>query len=601
MKLKEYLQKNRIISDGAMGTYYNKLKNDDTLISENGNINEPEVIESIHKEYIRAGARLIRTNTFAANSVVLSLSKKEQEEMIRSAVKIAKKAAGDGWSEDGNAKDPIFIAGDIGPIPMHAEASFEEILEEYKWICDIFIEEKVSAILFETFSDVMLIKELTEYVKQKEDMFVIADFCLNKNGYTALGISANRIVEECGKMEGLDAVGFNCGIGSGHMYQIINRLSLPENKFIVSMPNAGYPEQMQNRMVFMDNADYFVDNVVKMTELGLDIIGGCCGTTPEYIEKLVNRIQIGKTEIDTRPKKMQPIQKQSLIEIRQNAFYEKLKSGQKVVAVELDPPYDSDYEKIMEHAQYLKDRNVDIITMADSPGGRSRADSILMSVKLANNIGIPVMPHICCRDKNMIAMRSSLLGAYINDIRNVLFVTGDPVPSVSRLSTTSVFDYNSVQLMNFMKEMNQEHFPEDPIVYGGALNYGRGMIDKIVERMKRKIDAGASYFLTQPVYSKEDMERIHEIKQKVDTKILCGIMPFTSYRNANFVKNEIAGIHVPDEIVNRYSMDMTKEEAECCGAAIANEIIEQVSDFVDGYYFMLPFNRVSFMDKIIIK
>lgn len=366
------------------------------------------------------------------------------------------------------------------------------------------------------------------------------------------------------------------------------------------MPNAGYPEQFQNRMVFMDNADYFIENMREIAELGVDIIGGCCGTTPEYIEKLSSRVSlqpmVRASSIDVWTEEEQEIKKEE----KPNAFYQKMQEGKKVVAVELDPPYDAKYDAIIEYAQYLKDHNVDMITMADSPRGRSRVDSVLMSVKLANDVGVSVMPHLCCRDRNMISMRSTILGAYINDIRNLLIVTGDPVPSVSRASTSSVFDYNSIQLMNFVKEMNQEHFPSEPIYYGGALNYA-GRIDKVVERMKKKIDAGAKYFLTQPIYAPEDIERIHEIRQQVDTKILCGIMPFTSYRNANFVKNELAGIRVPDEIVERYHPDMGREEAEILGAEIASEIIDKLHTFADGYYFMLPFNRVSFMDKIRIK
>jgi homocysteine S-methyltransferase len=201
----------------------------------------------------------------------------------------------------------------------------------------------------------------------------------------------------------------------------------------------------------------------------------------------------------------------------------------------------------------------------------------------------------------MISMRSTLLGAYIHGIRNLLVVTGDPVPGESRIKTTGVFDYNSVKLMEYIKEMNAEHFADEPIHYGGALNYARGNIDKVAEHMKRKIEAGATYFLTQPIFSKEDAKRIQTLKSMVDTKILCGIMPLVSYRNACFIKNEISGIHVPDEIVGRYRPDMLREEAEDVGACIAREIMELLSPFADGYYFMLPFNRVSLMDKILKK
>lgn len=225
-------------------------------------------------------------------------------------------------------------------------------------------------------------------------------------------------------------------------------------------------------------------------------------------------------------------------------------------------------------------------------------DSILTAVKLMHATGLPVMPHLCCRDRNMIAMRSALLGAYANDIRNALFVTGDPVPSEARANTTGVFDYDSVRLMNFAKELNLEHFSGEPLVYGGAINQGRRNFEVELSRIKKKVAAGAKFFLTQPVYSQEDENRLRRVKEETGAFLLVGIMPLVSYRNANFVKNEIVGIDVPEEILQRYRPDMTKEEGEAAGVELACEIMEQVKDWADGYYFMLPFNRVSLLEKI---
>lgn len=593
MELREYLQQKLIITDGAMGTYYARLKKDESAISEMANLTEPEVIHQIHREYIEAGASLIRTNTFAANSESLGVTKEKIIEIVIKGCEIAKEEAS-------RAMHKVYVAGSIGPIPEHADTTEEGIFTEYKKICDCMLEQQVDAILFETFHELTYIQRVVEYIRSKSNVFIMTNFCVNKNGYTRAGISANRLAAEISDTVGIDSFGFNCGMGSGHMLQLGMKLSLPKNKYIAMVPNAGYPEQLQHRMVFRDNAEYFKDNMLRMKELGAHIIGGCCGTTPAYIAAIVTAITDWRvpaiTEEDTVLVDMS-VQ----VKARPNRFYELFSKKEKVVAVELDPPYDANYERLIELAQFLKDQGTDIITVADSPMGRSRVDSILMSIKIAKEAQIEVMPHICCRDKNMIGMRSGILGAYVNDIRNTLIVTGDPVPSERRNSISSVFDYNSIRLMNFVKEMNVEHFKEEPIYYGGALNYARGNIDKVIERIEKKIEAGAKYFLTQPVYSDEDIERLRYIKQKVDTKLLCGIMPFVSYRNANFVKNEFTGIFVPEEIVSRYTPEMSKEEAEEVGAAIANEIIDKVKDFADGYYFMLPFNRVSLMDKIRIK
>ncbi|MDO5294391.1 MAG: bifunctional homocysteine S-methyltransferase/methylenetetrahydrofolate reductase [bacterium] len=591
--LHDYLEKNVLITDGAMGTYYAYLKKDDGAVSELANLAEPEMIEQIHREYIMAGAKMIRTNTFAANRFSLGVSGEERGSMIQAACKIARKAVSE-------QKEQVFIAGSIGPIPEFSAHSEEEIMDEYKAMIDGLLNGGVDLIVFETFPDLYYIKELLPYIRQKQDLFIMANFCLNKNGYTKSGFSAKRLMEEANELKEIDCFGFNCGVGSGHMKAILEKLPLKIEKKVAIIPNAGYPEQMHNRMFFRDNAEYFRENMIAIKEYGINVLGGCCGTMPNYIHAIADSLDL-KVSQNHKAVHMEEDKLYTLQQHHTNEFYQLFDKKRKVIAVELDPPYDANYDKLIEQAQTLKHRGVDILTMADSPMGRSRVDSILMSVKIASEVGIHVMPHVCCRDKNMIAMRSGLLGAYINDIRNLLVVTGDPVPSDSRTSVSSVFDYNSIRLMQFVKEMNEEHFKEDPIYYGGALNYARGNVDKVIERMNKKIAAGCKYFLTQPVYSEEDIVRLRYIRSKVDTKLLCGIMPFVSYRNANFVKNEFFGIDVPDEILNRYRPDMSKQEAEAVGAQLANELIEKTKDFADGYYFMLPFNRVSLLEKIHIE
>ncbi|MDE7299520.1 MAG: methylenetetrahydrofolate reductase [Lachnospiraceae bacterium] len=267
--------------------------------------------------------------------------------------------------------------------------------------------------------------------------------------------------------------------------------------------------------------------------------------------------------------------------------------------MELDPPYDADDSKLIRAALRVKELGADVITIADSPQGRSRMDSVLTAVKLQSITGLTVMPHICCRDKNMIAMRSLLLGAHANDIRSLLLVTGDPVPGELRSSATGVFDYNSMKLMSFVRELNEEHFSQEPIVYGGAVNQGRINFERELDRIKKKIAAGASYFLTQPVYDKESAGRLRRIKEETGTRLLAGIMPLVSYRNANFVKNELVGIDVPDEILAEYRPDMSREEGEETGARIARRIMEQLREIADGYYLMLPFNRVSLLERML--
>ena len=236
--------------------------------------------------------------------------------------------------------------------------------------------------------------------------------------------------------------------------------------------------------------------------------------------------------------------------VKNSAFYCG-KEGKKLIAVELAPPFDSDADKLMDAAHYLKEKGVDVLTFPDSPSGRTRADSILIAAKVSRQTGMCVMPHLCCRDKNAIAIRSQLLGAHINGINNFLVITGDPIPQMIRSSVKSVFNFDSVGLMNIIEDMNEDQFKQEPIVYGGAINQGRKRLDIEISRVKKKMEAGAAFFMTQPVFSDEDIKRLSTIKKETGARILCGIMPLVSLKNATFMKNEMAGLDVTDEVLSR--------------------------------------------------
>lgn len=610
MDIREYLKTHRLVTDGAMGTYYAEIRKQESLVSEWANINEPEIIAKIHRSYLAAGAALLRTNTFAAGRQALGINARQQEKIVRAACKTARAELTAHKEKTGKT---CFLAGDIGPLREFSQnGETGDVEQEYRALVDLFLEEGVDALWFETFPDVGRIKEAAEYAKEKcPGIFCAGLFSVNQNGYSAAGIRAGRLLAQAGNIKALDAIGLNCGIGSGHMLHVVENLHLPEQKYFCALPNAGYPEQLQSRMVFVRNEDYFCKNMESIVAHNVAIVGACCGSSPEYIRKLTEKLPLalplpapgagtGNPGKSKKEEKIEIFPEDSPIQIQtKNNSLMQLFDQKKVIAVELDPPCDANDQKIIAAATRLKELGADIITIADSPQGRSRMDSVLTALKLMNITGMPVMPHICCRDKNMIAMRSMLLGAYANEIRNFLFVTGDPVPGELRSSATGVFDYNSMKLMNFVREMNREHFADEPIVYGGALNQGRIHFEKELERTRKKIDAGASYFLTQPVYSEEDIKRLYQLKQTLKTKLLAGIMPLVSYRNANFVKNELVGIHVPDTVLSSYHPEMGREEGEAVGVRISREVIEKLGDFVDGYYFMLPFNRVGLLEKIL--
>ena len=593
-QIRERIQQKKLLFDGAFGTYYGG-KYDTKQLPELANLEAPERVKEIHTEYLEAGAQILRTNTFAANSFCMDMSKEQIEETLRSGVRLAREAVA-AWRERTGETKEVYIAGDIGQIPCDALAQKDTLCREYEEICRIFLEEGVDFFVFETFSEM---EEILPAIKMiGEQAFITVQFSVNQFGYSNAGLSARKLLQRAGTIKEIDAVGFNCGVGPSHMYRILQTLYKPADKFLTALPNAGYPQMVTGRMIFTgDNREYFVDRMQQMIALGVDMAGGCCGTTPEYIADLAGKLDF--TQYPQAKTNAEPEKKQAGTE--DHSFYHKKEAegGKKLIAVELAPPMGIDDEKLMDAAHLLQRSGVDVLTFPDSPSGRTRADSILMAEKVARETGMCVMPHICCRDKNAIAMRSQLLGAYINGIHNFLVITGDPIPSLVRTTVKSVFNFDSVGLMQILADMNEEQFAQAPVSYGGAINQGRRNLEVEIGRVKKKMAAGATFFLTQPISTKESADRVRRIKEETGARILCGIMPFVSLKNATFMKNEMAGIDVTDEVLERYRADMTREEGEQAGVQLAKEVIAMTEDFADGYYFSFPFNRVTMLEKIL--
>lgn len=588
MRLQEYLKEHSLITDGAMGTYYEKKYTMKSGLAELENLNCPEKIKQIHLDYIHSGARLIRTNTFACNTMFL-----ENIEEVKACVKAGYRAAMEAVEVSG---EDVVIAADLGPIP---ETDFEEkehILEEYKIICDTFLEQGAGCFVFETQSDFYYLEPVTAYLKEKADVFIIVQFSCDKSGYTKSGLSMERIIQTAAHMDQIDAYGFNCGVEAAHLYQMLKDMAFPNDKYVTALPNAGYPYTLRGKTIYSSNEEYYVEMMEKIAGLGIDILGGCCGTTPSHIEEISEHLK----KVPRAKKKIGRILSEENSG-RKSEFEHKLSRGEKAFIVELDPPFGIDTKKVMEGSRRLKKAGVDLITLADSPMARPRMDAIQLAANVQRETGVAVMPHVCCRDKNVIALRSVMLGAYMNEIRHFLLVTGDPIPREAKGHIKGVFDFNSIRLMEYVKEMNRDVFMEEPVLYGGALNYHGANPDAIIRRMQQKAESGCSCFLTQPVYSKEDVERLAYIKERIDTKLICGIMPLVSYKNARFVANEMPGIFVPDEIVSRYSEEMSRGEAEAVATEISLELAEELKEVADGYYFMTPFNRASLIAGIIEK
>ena len=601
MDILESLKNKLLVADGAFGTCYVAMYGEQgTVAPELANIRHPERVLEIHKEYVKAGAGLIRTNTFAANTASLDADMDYVIANVRSAVKLARQAAA-----DADADDKVCIAGDIGPVPGDAGLGLAERVRQYKVLGETMQDMGVDVIWFETFPEFNVLEPVVKYLKERKDTPIMVSFCVNQFGYSNGGFSARALLTQAADDPNVDCVGFNCGVGPYHMLQLLRKLNLDCGKPISVMPNAGYPKFTQSRLVFNDNKEGFIDKIQDISALGVDIVGGCCGTNPEYIKQIVVRVESGDIA-KTVKTHVERIHAASLE--KDNFLNERMEHcssnagktcAHKLIAVELAPPVDDNDQKLLDAAHTLKQAHVDVVTFPDSPSGRTRADSILMAEKVQKATGLRVMPHLCCRDKNAIAIRGSVLGAQLNGIRDFLVITGDPVPVMFRQTTRSVFNFDSVGMMKLLQTMNDEVFSADKITYGGAVNQNRLNTRFETDRIKRKMEAGAEFFLTQPVFSKQQAQVLRDMKAETGATILVGVMPLVSRRNALFMKNEMTGIEIPDEIIERYGENATRQEGEDCGIQIAREILEYTADFADGYYFSFPFNRVHMLAHIV--
>lgn len=597
--IREYLKSRILVTDGAMGTYFDQKTGHSGMLCEQANRTKPDVIRNIHLEYLHAGARLLRTNTFAVNPDFMP-DETEAGMLLDAGWRIAQEAVRQFRSE-GNT-EPVFIAADLGAFEENETRDAGQVSEAYVRLSNHFIGLGARVFVFETLADDRYIQEAVKNIRARvPDAFIIEQFSVGRSGFTSAGRSVFSLFQAAQENPDVDAVGLNCGIGPAHMAQILSRTPLPADKYITALPNAGYPLELRGRMVYKEDASYFIGEERKMADLGIDILGGCCGTTPKHIRALSGLVSSYEKVSRSRQVlentdgtvKMHRVQQMT-------PFMEKLLSGEKVFAVELDPPFDQNDKKLMDGIALMKQSGADIVTIADSPLARPRADSVASAVKAHYTIGMDVMPHICCRDKNIIALRAQFLGMSMNGIRHTLIVTGDPVIRGDRERIRSVFNMNSIKLMEYLKTMNEEIFEEKPIFYGGALNQNTGSPEIIARRMRKKMEAGASWFLTQPVYNEAGIQRLRQLREMTGARILAGIMPLVSRKNALFMKNEMPGIDVPDAVLDLYPENDTREHYEEAAVKISLSLIDQLKDSCDGYYLMTPFNRTGLIRKILL-
>ena len=569
-----------IFFDGAFGTYYSYLYNNQDC--EKASLAYPDRVLKIHKEYINAGATAIKTNTFGANST-LSENTEYIDKIIKTSFSIAQKAVGE---------KNIRIFADIGYI------NEEDTEKEYLRLAQTFSNLGAKDFLFETLAEIKPLIKTIKWIKNNiNNSTVIISFACDQNGYTKKGFYFKDLIKQA--LEIGDYGGLNCLCGPFHIYQLIKEF-LQENSNVaqklIAMPNSSYPSYQNGRLfVYRDNKEYYAERILEIYSLGLGAVGGCCGTTPEHIKIFIDKIISGERKSPSLIN--EPLTSPTTKKTFGNSLLSKLTSNKKIIACELDSPLDTNIEFMLESAKDLKDAGVDIITIADSPLARAHADSFIIASKLKREIGIEVLPHLSCRDRNHISIKGTLLGANIEGINNVLAITGDPINDSKKKGT---FDYNSFTLIEYINKLNEQVFTNNPFAICGALNINSPNFEVELKRAQRKIDGGLKVFLTQPIYSIEGIEKLKKAKNSLDAYILAGIMPIISYKNAMFLNNEVYGIDIPKKITDEFK-DKNKEEATNIGLKIAYDIATKVLPYCNGFYIMIPLKRINLICELTMK
>ena len=569
-----------------MGTYYKAKPGTEC---EQGNLLDPAGVRKVHREYLAAGAEAIKTNTFGLPRMAAA-RQPDWQALARAGWKLAAEAA----VETGAA-----VFADLGPAPDTEAAPAGSI---YTAVARCFVEQGAKNFLFETLSSDAGVLEAVQAVKaQVPDAFVLVSFAVLPDGYTREGMYSKDLVRRMTESGIVDAVGFNCVSAPGAMRTLVQQLGSTALPLSV-MPNAGYPVVTRTQVKYQGKPEYFAKELARIAAEGVRILGGCCGTTPAHIASL-------RAALDSLPavEKAAPAVQVSTPEAptveKDDAFLRKLNAGKKVIAIELDSPKDADLTNYLAGAKRLQAAGADLLTIADCPIARARMDSSLVACRVHRELGLCTLPHMTCRDRNLNATKALLLGLYAEGVREVLAITGDPIPTAERDEVKNVYQFNSRKLAQYIVSLAGEgrEMPS-PMTVFGALNLNARNFEVELRRAGEKLENGMSGFLTQPVLSEQAVENLRRTRETLGerAKILAGIMPVVSQRNAIFMENEVNGIHVAEDIIEAFA-GLDREQGEALGLEISLKMAREALPYADGFYLMTPFNRVALMERLIVR
>jgi homocysteine S-methyltransferase len=596
-----------LLFDGAMGTMIYSRGVFINACYDELCLTNPDLISQIHADYVAAGAEVVETNTFGADTIRLRQFGLAERcaEINRAGVRIARQAAGEG----------IYVAGSVGPCTNPNQLITDpqaalEVQAAYEEQISALAAEGVDIIMLETFTNLKELQIAAE-VARASGVPVAASFSADDDGRTTSGTSVEIMAEALEHDDNVDAVGLNCGTGPAGYYELLRRILAHTSKPVIAMPNAGSPKAVGGRTLYLSNPEYFTEYCKRFVELGVRGIGGCCGTSPAHIREMARAVRSlpgGREHVVIRPAS-RPKASVNVVPPEQKCrFAARMLAGEKVTTVEILPPRAGTFDGMLEKCRACEAAGVDAINIPDGPRASARLSPMITALTILRETGIEPILHYCCRDRNLIGMQSDLLGAHAAGLRNFLIITGDPPKLGNYPDATGVFDVDSIGLTQVVSNLNRgvdaggnEIDPATGIFIGVGANPVAVEPKREMERFVAKIHAGAEYAITQPVFDADALLRfVDEAGELVElVPIVAGIWPLLSFKNAEFMNNEVPGVVVPEAVLDRMAACHTKEEARQAGIDIAREIRDRVAGRVSGFQVSAPLGIVDIALKVL--
>jgi methionine synthase / methylenetetrahydrofolate reductase (NADH) len=608
----ERLGEGPLLCDGAMGTmlYARGVPLDgcfDVL-----NLSNPRLVQAVHADYIAAGADCIETNTFGANRFKLAIHGLESQarEVNRRGVRLARDV------RESAGRD-VWILGSTGPLGKYLEplgtVTADEARDAFREQAEALLEGGVDAFVVETFSDLAEIRLAIEAIRSVTDLPIVAQMAFTDEAVTFMGRAPAEVARDLRAL-GVQAIGANCSVGSSTLYDVLERMAPEAGGLPLAIqPNAGLPSRIGERLIYLSSPAYMGEYAGRMVEAGARLVGGCCGTTPQHtaaMRETLDRLTPGARRREARvtvvrPARPAPAERPGVAATPAPTLLQRrLEAGDFVVTVELDPPRGHTVDKLVQGAKLLKEKGVEIVDINDGSLGRVRMSVLATALLVRDGTGLDVNMHFTCRDRNLMGIQGDLLGAHALDIRNILAMTGDPPRAGDYANATAVFDVDGVGLIEILRRMNDGVDATgtsigDPTFFcvGAALNPAADDVEREIDRMHRKIEAGARWLQTQPVYDLEQLERFLARAGGSPVPVLVGILPLHSSRHAEFLHNEVPGITIPDAV--RARMRQAGESALRAGVDMAQRLVSEVRGRYAGAYLMPSFGRFEVVAEVL--